>query len=217
MIFIKILEIFSGTQSISKEFRKKGHETFTIDFDEVFKQPEYEDTDLYIDILEVTPEMILEKFGRPDVIWSSPPCQAFSVAAIGKNWTKDGNTYTPKSDFAVLSMEIVKHTLYLIGALKPKYFFIENPRGMLRKMDFMQDLTRHTITYCQYGDSRMKPTDIWSNHPEPRFKPPCKNGAPCHVSAPRGSQTGTQGLKNAIERARIPEYFCKHIVDICEN
>ena len=108
MVFIKVLELFSGTQSISKEFRKACHETFTIDFDEIFKQPEYEDTDLYADILQITPEMIIEKFGKPDIIWASPPCQAFSVAAIGKNWTKDGNTYTPKSDFAVLSMEIVK-------------------------------------------------------------------------------------------------------------
>ena len=56
-------------------------------------------------------------------------------------------------------------------------------------------LPRYTVTYCQYGDNRMKPTDIWTNHPCPKFKPPCKNGDPCHVSAPRGSQTGTQGLK----------------------
>jgi hypothetical protein len=63
----------------------------------------------------------------------------------------------------------------------------------------------------------MKPTDIWSNHPNPRFLPPCHNGDPCHVAAPRGSRTGTQGLKNAMERSRIPEKLCEHIVDICEN
>ena len=199
-----------------------GHETFTVDFDEIFKQPEYEDTDMYIDILKLTPEMILEKFGQPDVIWCSPPCQSFSVAAIGRNWTKDGDTYTPKTESAILSMKIVQHTLYLLKELKPKYYFIENPRGMLRKMDFMQELERYTVTYCQYSTDlpleqrRMKPTDIWTNHPDPQFEPPCKNGAPCHVAAPRGSSTGTQGLKNAIERARIPEDLCKHIVKICE-
>ncbi len=62
----------------------------------------------------------------------------------------------------------------------------------------------------------MKPTDIWTNHPMPMFKPMCKNGDSCHVPAPRGSKTGTQGLKNAKERSRIPRKLCEHIVDICE-
>ena len=33
---------------------------------------------------------------------------------------------------------------------------------------------------------------------------------------PRGSKTGTQALKNAVEKARIPVMLCEHIVDICE-
>ena len=84
-------------------------------------------------------------------------------------------------------------------------------------MDFMKDLKRYTVTYCQYGDSRMKPTDIWTNHPEPNFKPMCKNGASCHESAPRGSKTGTQGLKGSKERSVIPEQLCNHITNICED
>lgn len=85
-------------------------------------------------------------------------------------------------------------------------------------MVWMKSLPRYTVTYCQYGDTRMKPTDIWTNHPDPRFKPMCKNGDPCHVPAPRGSKTGTQGLKNSRERERsvIPKPLCQHIVDICE-
>lgn len=64
---------------------------------------------------------------------------------------------------------------------------------------------------------RMKPTDIWTNHPNPSFKPMCKNGDSCHVAAPRGSRTGTQGLKNAKERGVIPQQLCEHICDICEE
>jgi hypothetical protein len=63
----------------------------------------------------------------------------------------------------------------------------------------------------------MKPTDIWTNHPNPQFLPPCHNGDTCHEAAPRGSRTGTQGLKNAMERSRIPDKLCEHIVDICEG
>lgn len=87
----------------------------------------------------------------------------------------------------------------------------------MRKMDFMQDLPRYTVTYCQYGETRMKPTDLWTNHPDPKFKPPCKNGAPCHVRAPRGATTGTQGIMGSKFRAVIPKELCEHIVDICEE
>ncbi len=84
-------------------------------------------------------------------------------------------------------------------------------------MDFVKGLPRYTVTYCQYGENRMKPTDIFTNHPEPNLKPPCKNGDKCHEPAPRGSKTGTQGIKGSINRARIPELLCEHIVDICEK
>jgi hypothetical protein len=45
----------------------------------------------------------------------------------------------------------------------------------------------------------------------------CKNGDSCHVSAPRGAKTGTQGLKGSKERSVIPAALCAHIVDICEE
>jgi hypothetical protein len=63
----------------------------------------------------------------------------------------------------------------------------------------------------------MKPTDIWTNHEDPQFKPPCKPGAKCHQAAPRGSKTGTQGLANKVERARIPSQLCQHILEICSD
>lgn len=78
-------------------------------------------------------------------------------------------------------------------------------------------MTRYTVTYCQYGDFRMKPTDIWTNHPNPQFKPACHYGDTCHVKAPRGTRLGSQSLKDSKERARIPEQLCRHIVEICEN
>ena len=80
-----------------------------------------------------------------------------------------------------------------------------------------KDIPRYTVTYCQYGDTRMKPTDIWANRPNPKFKPPCHNGDPCHTPASRGSKTGTQGLKGSIKRSIIPQKLCEHIVEICES
>ena len=108
--------------------------------------------------------------------------------------------------------------LDLIKELSPKYYFIENPVGGLRKMLFMKDLPRYTVTYCQYGDKRMKPTDIFTNYQNPNFKPKCHNGDLCHEPAPRSSKmTGTQGLKNNIERSKIPDKLCDYIVELCEK
>lgn len=156
--------------------------------------------------------------GRPDIIWASPDCTTYSIAGISHHRRKINNNLEPISEYAKFCDKTNRHMLELIKELKPKYYFIENPRGGLRKMDFMKELPRYTITYCQYGDKRMKPTDIWTNHPDPKFKPMCKNGDTCHESAPRGSHAGgTQGLKNAKERSRIPEELCRHIVKICEE
>lgn len=51
----------------------------------------------------------------------------------------------------------------------------------------------------------------------PREK--CFNGNPnCkHQRAPRGSKTGTQGLKNNFERSKIPEELCIEVIKSVEN
>ena len=214
---MKILELFAGARSIGKEFEAKGHEVYSIEWDK-----EHPNIDWYVDIGTITTQDIIDRFGVPDVVWASPDCTSYSIAAISHHRIKenDGNL-APKSDYAKFCDKVNTHVIDMINELleiNPKLiYFIENPRGGMRKMNFMKDMPRYTVTYCQYGDNRMKPTDIWTNHPEPKFKPMCKNGDPCHESAPRGSKTGTQGRKNPKERSRIPEQLCKHIVEICEG
>ena len=211
---LKILELFAGTRSIGRAFEENGHEVFSVEWDKKF-----EDIDLYEDVLKVTAKDILEKFGRPDVIWASPDCTTYSVAAISKHRKRNPQTgnLDPITEYATFCDTVNNHVLDLIKELNPTYYFIENPRGAMRKMNWMQNIPRYTVTYCQYGERRMKPTDIWTNHPDPQFKPPCKNGDKCHDAAPRGSKTGTQALKNAVEKARIPAELCQHVVEICES
>ena len=210
---MKLLELFAGTRSIGKAFEEKGHEVFSVEWDRSF-----ENIDLYKDIYELSAKEILEKFGKPDVIWASPDCSSYSIAAIShhRKMEENGNL-APVSEYAKFCDRVNQHTLNLIMTLSPKYWFIENPRGGMRKMDFMHGLTRYTVTYCQYGDTRMKPTDIWTNHPEPKLKPVCKNGDKKKKKAPRGSRTGTQGLNGSKERSVIPVELCRHIVKICEE
>ena len=211
---MKVLELFAGTRSIGKAFENRGHQVFSVEWDKNF-----ENIDLYADILTVTTDEILSRFGQPDVIWASPDCSTFSIAAISHHRRKNPVTgnLDPVSDYAKFCDMVDQHVLQLIKDIKPRFWFIENPRGGMRKMIWMQGMPRYTVTYCQYGDNRMKPTDIWTNHPDPKFKPMCKNGDNCHEKAPRGSKTGTQGLNGSKERSIIPKALCQHIVDICEE
>lgn len=210
---MKILELFSGTECLSNAFRARGHECFTVDWDEKFP------SSLHIDIMELTAERILQEFGQPDVIWAGCDCTTFSVAAIGFHRMKDPVTGSllPKTEKARRADEVNRHTLALMRELQPKLWFIENPMGGLRKMDYMQGLPRYMVTYCQYGFPYRKATDIWTNHPRPEFLPPCKNGDPCHQRAPRGSKLGLQAIQDRAERSKYPPQLCEHIVDICER
>ena len=217
---MKVLELFAGTKSIGKAFEAAGHEVYSVEWDKSF-----ENINLYADILNVTADDILRDFGRPDIIWASPDCATFSIAAISHHRRKDPATgnLDPVSDYAKFCDKVDQHVLNLIRELRPTYWFIENPRGGLRKMEWMQGLPRYTVTYCQYEldkpaeERRMKPTDIWTNHPAPKFKPMCHNGDLCHARAPRGAKTGTQGMKGSRERSVIPAALCAHIVEICEE
>lgn len=225
---MKVLELFAGTRSIGKAFEAKGHEVFSVEWDKKF-----DNVDLYADIGNLSAQDIIDLCGGvPDVIWASPDCATFSIAAISHHRRKNYETgnLDPVSDYARFCDSVDQHVLQLIRELNPTFWFIENPRGGMRKMFWMQGLPRYTVTYCQYGDTRMKPTDIWTNHPDPRFKPICKNGDPCHERSPRGAtirkakkagvvltRGGTGALKNSMERSRIPAQLCAHIVEICET
>lgn len=217
---MKVLELFAGTRSIGRAFEARGHEVYSVEWSK-----DFENIDLYADIGTLTADQVLQEFGRPDVIWASPDCTTFSIAAISHHRRKNAITgnLDPVSEYAKFCDQVDQNVLRIIEQLQPKYWFIENPRGGMRKMTWMQGLPRYTVTYCQYeldkpvDQRRMKPTDIWTNHPAPKFKPMCKRGDPCHAKAPRGSRTGTQGLKGSKERSRIPAALCEHIVNICEE
>ena len=211
---MRVLELFAGTRSIGKAFERAGHEVYSIEWDKNF-----ENIDWYEDIGKITAQDIIERFGKPDVIWASPDCSSFSIAAISHHRKKNPETgnLDPVSDYAKFCDRVDQNVLKLIKDLNPTYYWIENPVGGLRKMTWMQDIPyRYTTTYCQWGEKRMKPTDLFTNYPNAYF-PRCKNGDPCHESAPRGSKTGTQGLKGSKERSRIPDALCDYIVELCER
>ncbi len=120
---IKVLELFCGKKCISNSFKSRGHTTYTADWNPDFNP------DFSGDVESITSEFIINNFGYPDVIWASPDCTTYSIAAISHHREKNKDSLEPKSAYAKKCDITNKHVLKLIDELKPKYFFLENPRG----------------------------------------------------------------------------------------
>tara|TARA_R100000951_G_scaffold116724_1_gene130154 strand:- start:3968 stop:4612 length:645 start_codon:yes stop_codon:yes gene_type:complete len=206
---MRLLELFAGSRSWGKVAESLGYEVFSVD-----KEP-FERIDLVIDIEDLTEDMLP---WIPDVVVDGRPCTTFSMAA-GSTHRLQPN-FAPKTPFAAKCdrMNIKLNDLYKKWGC---IYYIENPRAMLRKMHYMKGMDRVTVWYCKYGDTRAKPTDIFSNNIKDMFNPQgwqprpiCFNGnRKCHhEAAPRGSKTGTQGLKGNYNRSKVPYELCYEIL-----
>ena len=180
---MRVLDLFSGLGGWSAAFKDRGHEITTLDFEPKFHP------DIVADILTINS---IAELGEFDIILASPPCTAFSVAAFPQHyWKKNKDIYSPASEQALLGKKIAEHTFNLLEGSTAKFYVIENPRGLMRKVIKMPTAT---ITYCQYGANVMKPTDLWGKIPSSFQFKSCKNRDKCHQAAPRGAKTGTQGI-----------------------
>ena len=206
---MNVLYLWSGKEASGvAAWRKSGAKITTVGIDE--------DADLTIckDIAEVTVEE-LEEYGPFNFIWASPDCKVWSLAALHMgHWEKRGSEFVPVTARSIEMKARVLHTLDLIEALNPQYWVLENPYGILRKMRFMQKYQHHLVSYCQYGDTRMKPTDLWGRFPLTFYPKYCGYNKPCHEAAPRGTIAGTQAL-DWEDRILIPYQLSKEIHDSC--
>jgi len=201
---MKVLDLFSGLGGWSKAFQDRGHEVITVDNENRFNPT------VCCDIMYLTAKELIEGYGEFDVVLASPPCNCFSVASIGHHWK-----YNIPDVESLKAIELVKHTLNLIIDIRPKYWFLENPRAMLRTIIGNPPVT---VFYAQYGEDRLKPTDIWGRHPR-EFKDMqiADKALLDYTKAPRGSRKGTQGINRTDERARVPYKLSETVCKLCET
>ena len=209
---MKVLELFCGSKSFANIAKARGHETFTIDI-----EPRFE-PDMVADIGKLQVSDLPQDWRHPDVVWASPPCEKFSIAAMHCHyWEKHGAVYrgNPQAEEA---LNLVEHTMKLIKELRSTWWFVENPVGFLRVQSCMKGKKRRTVTYCRYGHQCRKPTDIWTNYYGWIPRKACRNGDPCHKSSPSSTNRGIRDMAStAIERAIIPPALCEEIIIACER
>jgi len=199
---MKILELFSGTESFSKICKERRHEAFTIDINKKFNPT------LVKDILLLKKEDI--PF-IPNIIWSSPPCEQYSHAK------RNGKPRDIES-----SNKNVLKTLEIISWFPNCIWFIENPQtSLLKNQIFMKDLPFFDVSYCKYGLPYRKQTRIWTNlkfegkvcNKDCNFM----NGKKHIASVGNGRKFYTNKNYSREEKYIIPKQLCKEICIICEQ
>ena len=193
---MKILELFSGTESFANVARARGHEVFTIDNSKKFTPP------LNKNIMNIEANEIIEAFGYPDVIWASPPCTRFSIATH-RHWENQ----EPRPD-TTRDIDLLHHTLKLIFRLHPKYWFLENPKGRMR---WILGLPPKTLEYGAYGHWCLKTTDIWGFHPKFKIKEVKKDQKLMRFA------DAHNGKDRTVLRSVVPAELCEDILKACER
>ena len=223
---MRVLDLFSGTGSATQAFADAGHEVVRVEMDERFPAEVHADvrdidprTLPAFDFVWASPPCTSFSVGSFRHHWHATTkcltCDAFMHRSGHERWfhawrpsctrVRPGPLhYWPKSTTGELGRSLLQHTLHLIDGLEPRWWIIENPRALMRKMPELAGVECKTITHCQYGDPRrMKPTDLFGVFPEGFDARACRNGDPCHEAAPRGARTGTQGLSSE-DSAMLP-------------
>jgi hypothetical protein len=200
---MKLLELFSGTQSVGKVARELEWEVTCLDRDMK--------ADIQCDIMDWDYKNSFAP-GAFDMVWASPPCTEYSKAkTVGVRRIDEAN-------------DIVQRTIDIILYFKPRFYIIENPQtGLLKEQSLMSGIMYDDVDYCKYGMHYRKRTRLWNNiinwEPRPLCLKDCGNmvGNRHIETAQRGPNkpdTGGRQHHKQSELYRIPPPLLFEIFEV---
>lgn len=99
---------------------------------------------------------------KPLVVWAAPPDAGFQKS----HWSGSD----PKDEFAKEAERIFGRAITLIAQMRPTWWFVENPKGLLRNLPMTAGFNRgypsrirQTIRHDEFGGEGEAETDIWTN------------------------------------------------------
>jgi len=196
---MRLLELFSGTGSVSKAVGHLYDEIVSIDILQKFNPTEVADI-LKWDYKKYSVDYF-------DAIWASPPCTEYSMLKSISGATRN----------LELADSIVQRTIEIIEYFNPEKWFIENPQtGLLKDREFMWGLPYVDIDYCMYCDwGYKKKTRIWTNveYEGKLCNKKCGNmsGNKHNNATCQGRSEGYQKSSKSDEMYRIPEKLIKDL------
>ena len=209
---MRLLELFSGTQSVSRVARRQGWECVSLDIDPTYSP------DLCMSVLDFDEQAYpRDSF---DFVWAAPPCESYSNANIRYSTDPGHEATMAKAD------ELVRKTKRIMDHFSSAAWVIENPLGSrLWRREVAQELggRAHKVAYCQFGFKYRKLTRLQASFD--LHLPTCPGPGKCAMM--RGTkhleyaQKGCGGAeprnKKTAELHRIPEPMVEEILRQWQN
>lgn len=139
VIILKILELCCGLGGWSKPWAENGHDCTGVDVADLGGA--YPGKLIKADIMDFEPT---EKY---DAVFASPPCREFCLPL----------KLLPSDRDERMGLDLVWRCWHLIKQINPKYYLIENVKGLAEFLDKPNDIVR-------YGKNKnQKEAYLWTN------------------------------------------------------